>query len=172
VFDVAHAAGLTTALFSGKVKIRHTARPESVDALTARFLPDASIVVLARHALDQAPPHLMFVHLPNVDRAGHQYGWRSERQREALRGTDLAVASILEAVERNPSRRVRIILTADHSGEGRSHDRVWTGNQRVPWILWGDGIRPERLGSVAITITASVALRSLGLDVPTPMDGS
>lgn len=175
IFDIAHAAGMSTALFAGKVKIRHAFRPDTVDLFTARFLPDASIVVLARSALIEAPPNLMFVHLPNVDRAGHEHGWRSDQQYEALHGADAAVAAIVDAAGSDPTRRVRIILTADHGGEGRVHSRTMEENQRIPWILWGDGIAPRRLGGVPITITAAVALRSLGLDVPesfaTPAEG-
>jgi len=170
IFDIAHAAGLRTALFSGKVKIRHAARPSSVDQFTARFLPDAGIAVLAQASLAESAPHLMLVHLPNVDRAGHEYGWRSKRQHETLRAADTAVASIIAVIESGVTGPTRVILTADHGGEGRNHYRILAGNQRIPWILWGDGVRPREIGTVAVTITAAVALRCLGLDGPAAMD--
>ncbi len=170
IFDIAHAAGLRTALFSGKVKIRHAAKPESLDEMTAQFLPDASIAVLARLALIEDPPNLMLVHLPNVDRAGHEFGWRSDRQREALVAADAAIAYIIEVIESGGVGPTRVILTADHGGVNRSHYRILASNRRIPWILWGDGVAPAELDTVGVAITAAVALRSLGLDVPAAME--
>ena len=171
IFDVAHDAGLGTAFFSGKVKLRHLARPSSLDSLTARFLPDASIVILARTYLVEQQPNLMFVHLPNIDRAGHEFGWKHARQREALQSTDIAIASLIAVIESEELRGpARVIVTADHGGEGRNHQSVRRANLTVPWILWGAGVTPTRLPRVSTTITAAVALRSLGLDVPTGME--
>ena len=170
IFDVAHAAGLGTAFFSGKVKLRHVARPSSLDSLTARFLPDASVAVLARNYLAEQQPNLMLVHLPNVDRAGHEMGWAKAEQLETLRATDISVESIIVVIESRELRGpVRVIVTADHGGEGKNHQLERRGNFTVPWILWGDGIEPVQLPPVSVTITASVALQSLGLDVPAGM---
>jgi len=167
IFDVAHDAGLGTAFFSGKVKLRHVARASSLDSMTARFLPDASVVILARTYLVEQQPNLMLVHLPNIDRAGHEFGWGHAKQRETLRATDIAIASLIAVIEsgelRGPSR---VIVTADHGGEGWNHQLVRRGNLTVPWILWGDGVTPAQLPPVSVTITATVALHSLGLDLP------
>jgi len=171
IFDVAHDAGLGTAFFSGKTKLRHTVRPSTLDSMSASFLPDASVVLLARTYLVEQQPNLMLVHLPNVDRAGHEFGWRRAEQRETLRQTDTAIASLVAVIESGeipgPSR---VILTADHGGEGWIHERPRSGNLTVPWILWGDGVTPTQLPPVSVTITASVALHSLGLDVPDGME--
>ncbi len=170
IFDVAHAAGLGTAFFSGKVKLRHVARPSSLDSMSVRSLPDASVAILARTYLVEQQPNLMLVHLPNIDRAGHEFGWGKAEQRDTLRATDIAIESIIAVIEsrelRGPSR---VIVTADHGGEGRNHQRVRRGNLTVPWILWGDGVTPTQLPPVSVTITALVALHSLGLDVPAGM---
>jgi predicted AlkP superfamily pyrophosphatase or phosphodiesterase len=171
IFDVAHDAGLGTAFFSGKMKLRHAARLSSLDSMSAFFLPDASVMILARTYLIEEQPNLMVVHLPNVDRAGHEFGWSRAEQRETLRATDMLIASIIAVIEsgelRGPSR---VILTADHGGEGRIHQRALRHNLMVPWVLWGDGVTPTQLPSISVTITASVALHSLGLDVPADME--
>lgn len=171
IFDVAHGAGVSTAFFSGKVKLRHAVHSESLDAESVRFLPDASIAILARAHLEEHQPGLMVVHLPNVDRAGHQYGWRSDQQKRTLIATDLAIASILQVIESGAlDGPVRLIVTADHGGEGRNHQRQRRGNETVPWLVWGDGVEPHTIDSVSVTLTAAVALRSLGLDIPANMD--
>lgn len=170
IFDVAHEAGLVTAFFSGKVKLRHLARPSSLDSLTVRFLPDASVAIMARTHLVEQQSNLMLVHLPNMDRAGHEFGWRHARQRETLRATDIAIESIVAVIEaRELHGPTRVIVVADHGGEGRDHQRVRRGNLTVPWILWGDGVTPAQLPPVSVTITAAVVLHSLGLDVPAGM---
>jgi hypothetical protein len=110
------------------------------------------------------------VHLPNVDRAGHDTGWVKAEQLETLRATDISVESIIAVIESRELRGpVRVIVTADHGGEGKNHQLERRGNFTVPWILWGDGIEPVQLPPVSVTITASVALQSLGLDVPAGM---
>lgn len=171
IFDVAHQAGVSTAFFSGKVKLRHAVHSESLDAESVRFLPDASVALLARARLEEHQPGLMVVHLPNVDRAGHQYGWRSDEQKRTLIATDLAIASILQVIESGAlDGPARVIVTADHGGEGRNHLRQRRGNETVPWLVWGDGVEPRAIDSVSVTLTAAVALRSLGLNIPANMD--
>ncbi len=171
MFDVAHDAGIRTAFFSGKVKLRHAIHVDSLDVESVRFLPDASVALLARAHLKESQPGLMVVHLPNVDRAGHEFGWRSKEQLETLVATDIAIASILQVVESDAlNGPVRLIVTADHGGEGKNHQRRRRGNETVPWLVWGEGITARPIESVAITLTAAAALRSLGLEIPANMD--
>jgi len=167
IFHVAKEAGLSTALFSGKVKIRHAAPPKVIDNLTARFLPDVSIITLARAHLPEAGPGLTVVHLPNNDRAGHEYGWGSKQQHQALLATDIAIASLIKTIETNERiGPTRVIITADHGGDGKNHQRTNRLTSTVPWIIWGEGVEPAELESVSVLITAATALRSLGLEVP------
>jgi len=171
IFDVAHDAGIKTAFFSGKVKLRHAIDAESLDTSSIRFLPDVSIAVLARAHLEEAQPGLMVAHLPNVDRAGHEFGWRSDEQKQTLHATDIAIASIMAAVESDAVKGpIRVIVTSDHGGEGKNHQRRRGGNETVPWLIWGDGIEAGGIGRVSVTFTAAAALRSLGLEIPGNMD--
>ena len=164
VFDIVHDAGLKTAFFSGKVKLRHAAPPHALDDMTVRFLPDVSIVTLARRCLAELRPSLMVVHLPNMDRAGHAFGWASDEQIATLRATDIALASLIDAIESDASLGpTRVILTADHGGSGDNHQRGVGLDRTVPWILWGDGVEPAELESLSVTATAATALKALGL---------
>lgn len=171
IFDVAHDAGLRTAFFSGKVKIRHTIHAGSLDVESVRFLPDASLVILARAALEEQQPALLLVHLPNVDRTGHEFGWDSEEQRATLYATDIAIATILQVVDSGVlNGPVRLIVTADHGGEGKNHQRRRRINETVPWLIWGDGVESRSIDPVSVTLTAAAALRSLGLELPANID--
>ncbi len=165
VFDIVHEAGLKTAFFSGKVKMRHAAPPDALDAVAVRFLPDVSIVTLARNALAELRPSLMVVHLPNMDRTGHEFGWASDEQIRTLRATDIALASLIDAIESDPLLGpTRVILTADHGGSGDNHQRGVRRDLTVPWILWGDGVESVELDPVSVTVTAATALKALGLE--------
>ena len=167
IFHVVKEAGLSTAFFSGKVKLRHAAPPEVIDNMSVRFLPDVSVVLFARAHLPEAGPGLTVVHLPNNDRAGHEYGWGSKEQREALIATDIAIASLIETIETDERiGPTRVILTADHGGDGKNHQRSNRLTSTVPWIIWGEGVEPATLEPVSVLITAPTAIRSLGLEVP------
>jgi predicted AlkP superfamily pyrophosphatase or phosphodiesterase len=167
IFHIAKEAGLGTAFFSGKVKLRHAAPPEALDRFSVRFLPDVSVIVMGREHLTEALPGLMVLHLPNIDRAGHLHGWGSEQQREMLRTTDIAIASLIDTIETTEGLGpTRVIVTADHGGEGKSHQRASRRSSTVPWVIWGNGVEPAELDSMEIVATAAVALRSLGLEVP------
>ncbi len=171
VFDVAHEAGLKTAFFAGKTKLLHIALSPAIDRMEVRDVPAAIVAREAREYLIQEQPNLMLVHLPDVDRAGHEFGWGHQKQTLALRGVDALLGGLIAVLESGalPGPSI-VIVTADHGGEGRSHDRRGSSNNRVPWILWGDGIARGKLGSLAVTVTAATVARAFGLDAPADMD--
>ena len=133
--------------------------------MSIRFLPDVSIVTLARQALADLRPNLMVVHLPNMDRTGHEFGWAGDEQLATLRATDIAISWLIDAIESDPSLGpTRVILTADHGGSGTNHERGVRDDRTVPWILWGTGVGHVELESVSVTATAATALMALGLE--------
>ena len=170
IFDVAHRAGLRTAFIAGKIKLRHAAPPGAVNELAIFNRPDSLVTIDARNCLVDEQPNLMLVHLAGVDRAGHRFGWRQDKQEEALRVADVSLGSLISIIDRGGLRGPSIVIvTADHGGLGRDHRRRVGANTTVPWILWGDGVTHTTLPPMSVTATAATALHALGLDVPTPM---
>src|SRR5271170_1053254 len=74
LFELAHAAGYSTAMAAGKSKFISLAKPGTLDWL---YLPEKSTTedpLVTEHALEilrDHRPDVMFVHLPSVDNVGH-----------------------------------------------------------------------------------------------------
>lgn len=171
VFSVAEEAGLHTTAFFGKAKFRHLVLPGAPRDVEA---PWGSEVVLAPrvaeaviHYLNFRRPHLLMVHLPDPDIAGHSIGWMSPSYRWAVRRADAAVELIRRAAVDAYGGDVVVIVTADHGGHGRSHGSDAEEDVRIPWIAWGRGVVPGEIAApISTTSTAATVLWLLGVPVP------
>lgn len=174
VFSVAHDAGLSTAMFVGKRKLEHLAVPGTLDAFSYVTGGDARLVSAAADHLRLASPDLLFVHLPDVDSAGHQHGWLSAAQLEMVTRTDAAIGLLLEALsEEGRLLSTLVIVTADHGGIGRSHGGSDPESMTIPWIIAGPGIRGglEIKDEVRVYDMAVTAVWALGLPLPAEWEG-
>ncbi len=200
IFSLAHREKLKTAMFVGKAKFIHLAKPGSLDhylypkatkrnsettawfdqQFRRRWWPwagAADSVTVARAAakyLTTELPNLMFVHLTDPDVVGHNQGWMTQAQRVAIHQTDIAVGLLLDAIERHPDLNdTVVILTADHGGHDRTHGSRRTVDMTIPWIAWGDCIAPNHKIQQPITTydTGATALHLLGVPLPNNFDG-
>lgn len=64
----------------------------------------------ARRLLDEEPGALVYVYVPELDRAAHAYGWESDRWLTILETLDAELA----AFERRMPRGAGLLVTADH----------------------------------------------------------
>src|SRR5690606_8571345 len=122
-----------------------------------------------------ASPNLLFVHLSDVDRAGHSEGWMTEAYGEAVARVDAAVARLLAAADRTfGPGEYAVIVTADHGGHDRDHGSDDPLDVTIPWIAWGQAVKAGHLADATVrTIdTASTVLWLLGLSEPTDWHGS
>jgi predicted AlkP superfamily pyrophosphatase or phosphodiesterase len=169
VFDVAEAAGLSTAAFVAKSKMRHLFKhdapatalaPRGLDLATADRIVDAVANHLRFHA-----PDLLFIHLGEPDIAGHAFGWMGWVYRWAVRRSDQAVSAILQAADaRYGTGNYTVIITSDHGGHQRGHGSAQPVDMLIPWILRDAGVQPGRITEpVRTTDTAATVLWLLGL---------
>lgn len=204
IFDVAHDRGISTSLFTSKTKFRVINR--SYDASHGRadtvgvdngrdkigtfsLTTPGPLTDRVVAQLSTAPRPLTFWHISSPDDAGHQYGFMSARYLAAVRRVDGYVGRVLHLLDTHPAlkSRMRIVLTADHGGQGASHrDPTKYYNYRVPLIVWGRGVaigqnlyrlntsrrdpgtvRRTYVGTQPIrnTDVANLALASLGLPI-------
>lgn len=84
----------------------------------------------------QQRPSLLFIHLDQVDHAGHEHGWGSAAYRGAVEEADKLIGRIADAAP-----DATLIVTADHGGSGRKHGGLTMNEIEVPWIAAGPGIR-------------------------------
>jgi predicted AlkP superfamily pyrophosphatase or phosphodiesterase len=181
VFGVARAGGYRTAAFFSKSKFHALQLPGTLDFSQAprgwfgRWAGDRTVTDVERH-LESAKPNLLFVHLSDTDRAGHDDGWMSDSYGRAVARTDALVARMLDAAARafGPTG-FSVIVTADHGGHGRDHGTDDPRDVQIPWIAWGRGVRAGEIGAafpVRTIDTASTILWLLGLQEPTDWHGT
>jgi len=180
VFSVARAHGYSTAAFFSKAKFQPLQVRNTLDYSQApggwfNKWSSARTVADVRTYLHTAKPNLLFVHLADPDGAGHRAGWMTEEYGRAVLAADTAVQQIIELSERTYGRgQFSLVVTADHGGHGTGHGSQDPRDVTIPWIAWGQGVKPGELESPAISTmdTASTVLWVLGLSAPTDWAGN
>ena len=174
LFSVAHEAGLSTAMVVGKPKLEHLVLPDSVDNYVYAGFTDRQVVNEAVAIIETNMPDLLFIHLPDVDSAGHALGWMSLGQLLALNLTDDLIGEIVAALEtQRYLDQTLLIITADHGGSGFKHGSDSPEDMTIPWLAVGPGVPAGiTLQSEIVTYdTAATALVALGLPIPQTWDG-
>jgi hypothetical protein len=159
IFDVAHDAGLSTALLTSKPKFRLLERSwdeahgapdrhgeddgrDKLDTFVLDPYPEALVAELAA-SLPEERTDLTFLHLNPPDGVGHEAGFMSSAYLEAVDRTDRLLGEVLSTIEGDDHLRAHttVILTADHGGRGTSHtDERSAANYTVPFYVWGAGV--------------------------------
>jgi len=159
-FDVAHDAGLSTALFVSKDKFiiydqsynetTGAADPHGRDKIDRYFFeddgPPAYSDGMNRQFLkDMAANHFnySFVHYRDTDSAGHAFGWGSPAYLQAVATIDGYLAAVFHLVETDPQLvgQTAIIVTTDHGGIGTNHGEAeLADNYTIPVFVWGAGV--------------------------------
>lgn len=174
IFSAAQQAGLTTALFVGKRKLKHLLNPSAESHFEVGGVFCSRVNKLALPYLRSAEPGLVFLHFSDPDGAGHQYGWMSAEYLAAVTRADRCVGQVTEALRaRGGMERTLVVLTADHGGHDHNHSRDILPDTHIPWIVWGGPAKPaariER--QIYNTDTAATILHALGLPMPKDIEG-
>lgn len=178
IFDLAHAAGMRTAMVVGKEKLRQVTEPGSTDYFEfvdkTDKIKDASSVL--RLALNQVSAgfNLMLVHFPEGDLEGHESGWMSREQLEVYAREDKGFGQLLQALKDNGMyESALIIVTSDHGGHETTHGTDLPEDMTIPWVISGPRIAPGELSTqVQIMDTAATIAFALGLPLPPEWDGA
>ncbi len=114
---------------------------------------------------------LVFVYLPDCDRAGHAHGWMSEPYLDATRHVDAAIQTL--AMHASDAL---LIITADHGGGGvrhDDHDEPHPVNDAIPLVFAGPRVtRRHRLPlPVSILDLPPTILWWFGCEVPACYEG-
>jgi arylsulfatase A-like enzyme len=179
-FDLAEAAGLSSAAVMAKSQMRQLGTSASPDRLETPFFPfphikrewNAERVVTEVETYliaEGGRPNLLFLHLADPDLAGHDHGWMSEEYGAAVRRADRALARLLAAAETafGPDGYT-VILTSDHGGLGYGHGGSDPREVTIPWITTGRGVdgAGELTMPIGIADTSATALWLLGVPLP------
>ena len=174
IFSEAQKAGLATALFVGKRKLEHLLNPDTVAHFEVGGVFCNKVTELAIPHLRNAKPGVVFVHFSDPDGAGHRYGWMSSKYITAVRRADDCVADILKALkERGDMDRTLVLVTSDHGGHDHNHGTRKRIDRRIPWILYGAGVKEKARikRTVYNTDTAATIFHALGVKPPDTIVG-
>lgn len=110
----------------------------------------------------QHKPNLLFVHLDDVDHAGHDKTWESPEYLQAVAAADRLIGQMLEAL---PLDQTVVAIVADHGGTEKKHGNPTMRELEVPWILAGPGVaRGRELTEAVYSLdTAPTVLSLMGL---------
>ena len=179
VFSVARAHGYSTAAFFSKAKFNVLQRAGTLDYSQApggwfgRWSSERTLSDVASY-LTAARPNVLFVHFADVDAAGHRSGWMTDEYGRALVTVDSAVNKLLDLAEvAYGAGNFSVIVTADHGGHGNGHGTRDPSDVTIPWIAWGQGVKPGVLEPPAVRTmdTAATVLWLLGIAEPADWTG-
>lgn len=106
-------------------------------------------------------PLLLFVHLDDVDHAGHGKTWEGPAYLAAVEEIDTLIGKLVAAT---PDDRTLVVLVADHGGTGTKHGSDTTNELEVPLVFAGPGIaKGELTGRVRNIDMAPTVVKALGL---------
>lgn len=91
-------------------------------------------------------PDFLFVHLDDVDHAGHQHKWESAEYRQAIAEHDKLIGRFVDMV-REARVDALFLIVADHGGTGTKHGGNTMAEIEIPWILAGPGVQAREIKS-------------------------
>lgn len=165
IFAAARQAGFSTAMIVAKEKFKHLLQPGTVDQFIydrdqavlilksdtggpdvrkEGVVPAAIVAAEAAACILQHKPNLCFIHLADPDSAGHAFGWGSSEQLKAFARTDEALGVVVTAIRKaGIARHSVILISADHGGHDRGHGKGAPKDIAIPWVAWGQGVKPR-----------------------------
>jgi len=121
--------------------------------------PEATAAAIAYWKRHQ--PLLLFVHLDDVDHAGHGKTWEGPEYKAAVEIIDGLIGQLVAAV---PIEKTLIVLVADHGGTGTKHGNDTTNELETPLVFAGPGIsKGEITGRPRSIDVAPTVMKALGL---------
>jgi predicted AlkP superfamily pyrophosphatase or phosphodiesterase len=114
-------------------------------------------------------PQLCFIHLDNVDDAGHSHGHGTPQYYTAVEEADRLLGVVLRGLEEaGIADRSVVLLTSDHGGVGKKHGGATMAEIEIPWIIYGHSVAAGRELATPVSTcdTAATAAYLLGLKPP------
>ena len=130
---------------------------------------DRRTAALAARYIKSHTPLLTFIHLDNVDQAGHRYGYTAEKYYKAVSKVDWLIGKIIARLkEAGIYENTIILVISDHGGKDKQHGGNSPEETTIPWIVSGPHVRMGTRISQNIHIydTAVTVAYILGVQPP------
>jgi predicted AlkP superfamily pyrophosphatase or phosphodiesterase len=155
-----------TALFTDWADFVRLVEPLAASKVFSRSADAGEVVRQAMQYLIGDRPTLLFIHVDNVDHAGHQAGWYSSSYFQAVHAADNALGLVLAGIEKAGLRAdTAVLVVADHGGHDTKHGAMQQSDIQIPWIAAGPGIPANReiMPPVSVIQTAPTIAAWLGI---------
>jgi hypothetical protein len=171
LFSIAHDAGLSTGMVFGKEKLNYLVLPNSVDKLHGADCHDPEVKDRAIEIIEAGLPNVFFIHFPDTDRVGHDYGWLSANQLYAVTFADRMIGEVVAALEKEDYlASTLLIITSDHGGHLKTHGNDTPEDRTIPWLAVGPTVPPGIILNRQIETYDTAATALVALDLPLPED--
>ena len=133
------------------------------------------ILISARDRLDDQRRGLIFLHWPDADRAGHDYGWMTTPYHRAAIELDRSLGRLLDVIDLDNDPGTLLIALADHGGGGvdpRDHMADHQHDRTIPMFFAGPRIAPGDIGPrLSLLDVPPTILWALGIERPSNYEG-
>jgi hypothetical protein len=130
----------------------------------------------ARDQLASQRRGLIFLHWPDADAAGHDFGWMSPEYADASRILDSTLGALLRLIDLENDPETLLIALADHGGGGvdpKDHESAHPHDRLVPLYVMGAGVSAGDLGpNVSLLDVPATILWALGVERPSTYVGT
>ena len=174
VMDIAHKAGLKTAMFYSWEQLRDLSAPGSVDVSYyhhAYGVDDTDHTVAQQAALHivAEQPDASLVYFGESDLAGHESGWMSAPYIAAIEDMDQALGRVIAALKRaGIAGDFTWLFLADHGGHDHAHGSDAPEDLTIPWVISGPRAKKGHAIQGAVRIIDTAATIAHLLDLPRP----
>ena len=131
---------------------------------------DEEVTQRTINVLSKEDPDVLFMHLDDVDHAGHAYGYSigQEEYVKAVKKIDNWIEDVVNAIEKRKTYHEEdwlIIVSTDHGGSGRSHGLNIPEHTTIFFIASGEAALKGQILNVNVTDVAATALYHMGVDL-------
>ena len=139
--------------------------------VTTAYKTDAEVSASACRLLSEKNPDILFVHLDDVDGAGHKFGFdpKLPRYLDAIEKADEYVGALLKAMENRASYQKEdwlIVVSTDHGGKGKGHGNNTPEERTIFLIVSGKSATRGAIEPAPdIVDVAPTVLQHLGIPI-------
>lgn len=139
--------------------------------VTVAFKTDAEVTKVACELLKDKNPDVLFVHLDDVDGAGHKHGFHPKEPKylDAIATADVQVGELLKAIESRATFAKEdwlVIVSTDHGGSGKGHGKNIPEHRTIFLIVSGKSAARGTIEPAPVIVDiAPTVLQHLGIAI-------